>query len=611
MKSLKFLSIIMAFIVVIANNSPLPAYAADTKDIFNEDAMNYFSAEILCYSLQGRNDIQNLLGKSVKELVETYHFGGDDLGNYATNGFGKLKTNDLYKRYLYGMRLTAVYDDENSGFYACVFESMEGNSSIFAVSASGPIDFSHASSDSYARLQKDISEIIRASDDEMNATLNDFSQDMSETFGEDWGANDFPLYFRNMCGSQPEVACKYFEEYSQGAGAGREITATGHSLGAGLAILLSTKYDIPAVTFDSVPMLDVTYYRDVPGMSANFHGYDRWKYVDYINECDLLAGRWEKQYKNYAVCDNRGKDVKSPASLSDIWPDNKDKLSLLVQTGTYDAFAKKFNKTLDMSYTLLCAHDIMTILAYDDAKDTFYLTAYDQHRVADRKSFVKDMGDQILEDAKTHEGREKETLINTISTALTLFSEIPNRTLRGSYLILGTSGDDSLEGKALANASDVIYGGDGNDTIHAHAGDDTLCGGNGDDTLFGEKGNDVYVYNKGDGTDQISESGGNNILKIYGYGEGDKLTVDYQASPDVNIRMNGETIITLKNILTKTSVGFTIENYCCGDKPETTVVDANAGNSGAGTMNVNNRASWIYLITAYFERLFGMISEAF
>lgn len=609
-KPFKFLSIIIAFIILISNHNILSTGAAGAEDVFDEDAMNYFSAELFCYSLQGRN-AQDLLGKPVKELVETYNFGGGSLDNYAAESFGKMKTNELYKRYLYDMRLAAVYDDEISGFYACVFESIQGNSSVFAVSASGPMDFSSATPDTYARLENDISEIIRASDDEMNAALDDFSLVISEIFGADWGANDFPLYFRNVCGDQPEVACKYFEEYSRGIGAGKEITATGHSLGAALAILISTKYDIPAVTFNSVPMLDVTYYRDVPGMSANFHGYDCWKYVDYINECDLLAGRWEKQYKNYVICDNRGKDVKSPASLADIWPDNKNKLSLLVQTGTYDAFAEKTNRILDLSYSLLCAHDIMTILAYDDVKDEFYLTESEQHRVADRKSFVKDMGDQILENAKTNEGREKESLIDTISTMLTFFSEIPNRTLRGSFLVLGTSSGESLAGKALTQSSDSIYGGDGNDTIHARAGDDTLCGGNGDDVLFGDNGNDIFVYNKGDGTDEISESAGNNIIKIYGYSESDKLAVEYLPDQDVNILVNGEIIINLKNLLAKPSAGFTVENYNNADKPETTVVDVTTGNTGSDPAVENIRASWINLISAYFERLFGLISETF
>ncbi len=608
-KLTKIASLILAIIIISQSNS-IFAKAVFPDDVFEKDGMVYFSAELLCYSLQGL-DPQALIGKTVDDLVNLYGFGRGFLNNFAANSFGDMKMSDLYKRYLFGMKLTEIYNDEESGFFACVLESLTDNSSIFAVSASGPMDFSSATQETYSNLRNDISKIITASDDEMNIALDCFSNDISNIFGKDWGANDFPLYFRNQCGSQAKVACKYFEEYLRNGGSVKEITATGHSLGAGLAILISTKYNIPAVTFNSVPMLDVTYYRDVSGMSENFHGYDCWNFVDYINECDLLAGRWEKQYKNYILCDNRGMDVKSPVSFSDIWPNSKNDLSFLVQIGTYDKFANKVNRILDIGYTLFCAHDIMTILAYDDVKDKFYLTAREQHRVSDKKSFVKDMGDQLLENADTNEGKEKESLIDAISNTLTLFAEIPNRTLRGSYLVLGTSKGETLSGKALNKSSDVIYGGDGNDTIHARAGDDFICGGNGDDILFGDNGNDVFIYNKGDGTDKICETSGDNILRIYGYGESNKLTVQYASSLDVNIFIDGEKIVSLDHLSANPDVGFNVEYYNNGEKPEIVNVDVSSGNSGNSSTESNTRVSWANLINAYFDRLIILIKTSF
>jgi Ca2+-binding RTX toxin-like protein len=49
-------------------------------------------------------------------------------------------------------------------------------------------------------------------------------------------------------------------------------------------------------------------------------------------------------------------------------------------------------------------------------------------------------------------------------------------------LILGTAGDDDIDGK---NGSDCIVGGDGNDPLNGGNGDDVLVGGNGDDILNG------------------------------------------------------------------------------------------------------------------------------
>ncbi len=56
--------------------------------------------------------------------------------------------------------------------------------------------------------------------------------------------------------------------------------------------------------------------------------------------------------------------------------------------------------------------------------------------------------------------------------------------------IVGTAGDDVLQGTA---AADVIAGLGGNDQIRGGAGDDVICGGDGADTLRGEAGDDVLL----------------------------------------------------------------------------------------------------------------------
>ena len=73
--------------------------------------------------------------------------------------------------------------------------------------------------------------------------------------------------------------------------------------------------------------------------------------------------------------------------------------------------------------------------------------------------------------------------------------------------ILGTSGDDALEGGAGA---DMLYGGDGFDTLSGGDGGDTLSGGDGNDSLSGGAGDDTL--DGGSGDDRLDGGGGNDLL---------------------------------------------------------------------------------------------------
>ena len=90
----------------------------------------------------------------------------------------------------------------------------------------------------------------------------------------------------------------------------------------------------------------------------------------------------------------------------------------------------------------------------------------------------------------------------------------------GNDVLSGGVGFDVLEGGA---GDDRLDGGLGNDTLQGDAGDDVLLGGAGSDVLHGGSGNDVmqggigndvYVFNRGDGQDTISDTLGNDTLKI-------------------------------------------------------------------------------------------------
>jgi Ca2+-binding RTX toxin-like protein len=111
--------------------------------------------------------------------------------------------------------------------------------------------------------------------------------------------------------------------------------------------------------------------------------------------------------------------------------------------------------------------------------------------------------------------------------------------------IVGTSGDDTLQGTAKA---DVIVTRGGDDAVAALAGNDLVCGGAGVDALFGQEGNDRLAG--GAGADQISGGVGNDSID----GGRDFDYVNYYFSPaGVNVDLGagsgtGEGTDALKGI---------------------------------------------------------------
>lgn len=89
-------------------------------------------------------------------------------------------------------------------------------------------------------------------------------------------------------------------------------------------------------------------------------------------------------------------------------------------------------------------------------------------------------------------------------------------------LILSGSDDLQAFGNSLAN---LLRGNRGSNLLVAGGGDDLLIGAGGDDVLDGGDGNDTYLYQRGDGLDHISDTSGDDRLRL---GEGisaDQLSV--------------------------------------------------------------------------------------
>jgi len=83
----------------------------------------------------------------------------------------------------------------------------------------------------------------------------------------------------------------------------------------------------------------------------------------------------------------------------------------------------------------------------------------------------------------------------------------------------GGAGDDVIYGDNSSNAqgggNDVLLGGEGDDRIYGGSGDDTLDGGPGNDSLSGNAGADTYLFGVGDGSDVITDNGGEgNVVEL-------------------------------------------------------------------------------------------------
>ncbi len=104
------------------------------------------------------------------------------------------------------------------------------------------------------------------------------------------------------------------------------------------------------------------------------------------------------------------------------------------------------------------------------------------------------------------------------------------------YVDVVQYGDDGDNNFKSGSGRDQLYGGGGNDV---------LDGGKGDDYLQGDHGDDTYIFRSGYGNDVISESSGNNTVKIYDY-SADQMENTRNAQNDLIIKFkNSEDTLTI------------------------------------------------------------------
>jgi Ca2+-binding RTX toxin-like protein len=111
---------------------------------------------------------------------------------------------------------------------------------------------------------------------------------------------------------------------------------------------------------------------------------------------------------------------------------------------------------------------------------------------------------------------------------------VPECTIRGSGVVIGTPGNDVICG---SGESDSLIGLGGDDVLRGFGGDDLLVGGRGLDRLYGGRGNDLLV----DATGALVEDGGPGRDRCIGQGQVAFEACEY--ARNVGVRLANRSIV--------------------------------------------------------------------
>ncbi len=122
----------------------------------------------------------------------------------------------------------------------------------------------------------------------------------------------------------------------------------------------------------------------------------------------------------------------------------------------------------------------------------------------------------------------------------------------------GTTGDDYLAG--LTNATNRIYGLDGNDNLYGGNQDDMIDGGAGNDNMDGGNGSDTFVIASGDGIDTVTDTGYTGDPAI------DTATVDvvqlgFKSTDITALLRNGTDLVIQSGIGDQLTITYQLSTY--------------------------------------------------
>ena len=402
------------------------------------DSMTYMAMSELAYNknITNRRKWNKNLGN--KDNCKLYYPTKSN-----TNASGVIQWDEIYMQYLDGWKIAGAFELPANGFAAVWLENEEIQKAVIAFRGSGSLF-------NWDSLNTDWADNIRY------GLYNDISQQLSAAF---WYAGEW-------------------KEFSEAKG--YEVSLTGHSLGGGLAMATGAYYDLEANAFDASPSLDVVYYRLPFAVGNSFHGIDKWKMWDDMDEYCYVGGM-EADYKNYRKHDdlNIGSAIDVHQRYVIIEEDN----------GTYK-------------------------LSEEVARNYFEAG----------ESFKKDVNNLFVPLRFQWKGPIYDGALMLADALWQQYFNLSSHISLGG-IIMGTSYGERLESDWVIAHTEVCYGGDGNDTIDAGKGDDTLVGGEGNDILIGGTGDDTYYYNKGDGWDYIKDVEGNDKIILLNMTEDDILTL--------------------------------------------------------------------------------------
>lgn len=315
----------------------------------------------------------------------------------------------------------------------------------------------------------------------------------------DWLIHDIPTQVFNVIFSekgdnQYRQGLSFFVDVQKKGFDTSSIVTTGHSLGGGLANIVSARYGCKSVSMNAICILDTIYSVYYEEMAEHFNGVDTWQFMDHANGCDVFAGMYEYYWVRYSM-------------IKPVTPyESNTELDLM----TMNWFVDLMNSNILVAESLL---DFFT-----------------NHSL---NTYVVMGGNGDVE--MTARG----TPFKPANSITALISPVLS-------LDLGTSKKDIFNKGLSVTAGRKSFGGSGKDAINTSINNDWLIGGKDDDVLDGSWGNDEYIYYKGDGYDTIYDVAGDDKIKLLGFSDSDIIDVKDNEDPDfIIIRCNYQPIIRI------------------------------------------------------------------
>ncbi len=244
--------------------APTPVFAA-SKTI-QESEKGITEIEYLLFSDLVYCDLDDCVGKTVNSIADSDVLKDADR-LYFKNSEGKISSAKILKKYVGSWILDKIFDNEESGFFACAFKNDDEKQIIIAFR--GTVDAIGKDGLNDAEFG-----LISVDAPQINDTLN--------------------------------LTKAYIFENSDFS-----FSSTGHSLGGALATEIAHYYGWKAETFNAAQMTGTLYYDNAETFGAVFHGFDLWNTLDHVNENDFIVGTFEYgQYKNSVKHENRSKSNK-------------------------------------------------------------------------------------------------------------------------------------------------------------------------------------------------------------------------------------------------------------------------------------------------------------